>query len=479
MKLQGGYLPRVPGQPAATVREIAVPARLEFPLDGRGLRYTPAVNHGERVAFGAPLAWAETGGGRVALPAPASGRAFITPAGKQSPPVISLDVEDPTPRAVAPALAPDKADPKAVRQALAAGGVWHLLYSSKTGGVPALDGSEAPARIIVSFIATEPFRASGETVIGAARDRIAAGLRFLPRLLADSGTIHLVAAGGAKLAEELLTLAAGNPRIRVEQMTNRYPAEHPRVLCRALRRQEGGALGPRDTIWVLNAQAAQAVGDCLASGLPLHERLMALGGPGFTNPHHVRARIGTPVSRLLPPEPFAGDTLLLRGGLFRGEPADAAADAVDASDDAFFAMPRSAEREFMGFVALGNDRVSILPCFLSALTGAKDRHLSATLRGEVRPCIACGLCEDLCPMGLMPQVIHRFLYRDALDEAAEAGIHLCIGCGLCSYACPSKIELRHQFAEAQERLRLEREQLAAQADAPAHSPTQSNEALRK
>jgi Na+-transporting NADH:ubiquinone oxidoreductase subunit A len=199
----------------------------------------------------------------------------------------------------------------------------------------------------------------------------------------------------------------------------------------------------------------------MAAGIPLHERIIAIGGPGLSDPCHVRARIGTPLQYLLPPQALSDNNLVLKGGLFRGVPARPSTTGVDAKDDAFFVIPRPAEREFLGFVKLGFDRVSILPCFGSALTGSADRHLSDSLRGERRPCIACGVCEDICPMGLMPQVLHRYLYRDALDEAEKTGLPLCIGCGLCSYVCPSKIELRHEFAEAQNHLRLEQEQAAA------------------
>ena len=90
------------------------------------------------------------------------------------------------------------------------------------------------------------------------------------------------------------------------------------------------------------------------------------------------------------------------------------------------------------------------------MTGAADSEISTALRGERRPCIACGLCERVCPVELMPQVIHRYLYREALDEAEAVGMDLCIACGLCTYVCPSKIELQKQFMEASGRIQLEK-----------------------
>lgn len=64
-------------------------------------------------------------------------------------------------------------------------------------------------------------------------------------------------------------------------------------------------------------------------------------------------------------------------------------------------------------------------------------------------------------MRLLPQVIHRYLYRDAIDQAEAAGLLHCIGCGLCSYVCPSKIEMSDQFTHAKEQVRREHDEAAA------------------
>ena len=63
----------------------------------------------------------------------------------------------------------------------------------------------------------------------------------------------------------------------------------------------------------------------------------------------------------------------------------------------------------------------------------------------------------------MPQVFHRYLYREAFDEAERAGLDLCLDCNLCSYVCPSKIELQKQFTDARLQLRQEREEALAAA----------------
>ncbi len=98
---------------------------------------------------------------------------------------------------------------------------------------------------------------------------------------------------------------------------------------------------------------------------------------------------------------------------------------------------------------------------MSSITGAPDSEITNSLRGERRPCIACGLCEKVCPAELMPQIIHRYLYSEDFNKAEAVGLDLCVDCGLCTYVCPSKIELEKQFMKTLEQLRLEHEEAAA------------------
>ena len=62
-------------------------------------------------------------------------------------------------------------------------------------------------------------------------------------------------------------------------------------------------------------------------------------------------------------------------------------------------------------------------------------------------------------MNIMPHVIHKFLYQDALEDAEQVGLHVCVRCGLCSFVCPSKLDLVMQFTEAQITLELEKESI--------------------
>ncbi len=479
MKMTGGYLPKIAGQPSGKVRTADVPAHLVIALHQDGLVFHPAVPDGAKVHVGQIVADREHRGGKLALPAPANGTLQFEEDTQGVPVRLVLMVSDHTPPQPGKRFTPGKAEPAELRQALAAGGVWQRLWSSASGGVPPLDpATETPTRIVVNTVLSEPFRTDSATLLLDDREAFLAGLAFLPSLLADSGRLHLSTTERQTDALEKLVASASLPQSPViETVPLRYPIEHPHVLCDALCRNHGD-IQPGDTIWVLDSQAVVALGACLKDGIPLHSRLLAIGGPGAMQPMHVRARIGTPLNSLLDATETDGSRLALRGGLFRGEQVTDTC-TVEAHDDALFLLPRTDTREFLGFVTPGFDRRSILPCFASGLTGAADRHVSVSLRGERRPCIACGLCESVCPVDLMPQVLHRYLYSDAIDNVEATGIDRCIDCGLCTYVCPSKIDLTHQFKTARERIREEHAEAAAAETAHRHREEARQKELAK
>jgi len=119
-------------------------------------------------------------------------------------------------------------------------------------------------------------------------------------------------------------------------------------------------------------------------------------------------------------------------------------------------LPKTPQREMLSFARPGSNRRSYARfCFASGLRSKFSEKLSPALRGEKRACVACGFCQDVCPAGIMPQVIHKHLYNGDIDAARRCRADLCVGCGLCSFVCPSKIELAGQITDARDKIRNE------------------------
>jgi Na(+)-translocating NADH:ubiquinone oxidoreductase A subunit len=463
----GGHTPGIAGRPAGAVEEIALPDSLRLSLLRGGLKYLPLVKKGQKVAFGQALAEASAGGGTLCLPAPAAGTvaALDEAAGEL---IVKPDAG--TERAgVFEPVAPDRISAEKTRSLLAAAGVWPFFYSSRTGGMPRLDGGETPKAIIVNFVLAEPFRARGKVVLQQAWDDVMQGIRFLPRLLADYGKVEIIlTAVGDPVARRIYAELAGRAWTRLHAVPVRYPLENPRLIRKMLLRSIPDYM-PEDPFWTIDAPGIEALGACLSGGRPLHCRLLALGGPGAGSPRHLRVTVGTPFGEILRQSRAGGELLVLRGGLLTGVPVNPAGAAVGYDDDACFLLPVSRSREFLSFLRPGFTRTSYAPVFVSRLTGAADSHITNSLRGERRPCVACGFCEKVCPVGIMPQVLHRYIYREAFDEAVKAGLDRCIDCNLCTYVCPSKIELQQQFFGLREQLEAENLDAGEAAGPPAET----------
>ncbi|HCC34959.1 MAG TPA: hypothetical protein DEQ02_04730 [Ruminococcaceae bacterium] len=70
---------------------------------------------------------------------------------------------------------------------------------------------------------------------------------------------------------------------------------------------------------------------------------------------------------------------------------------------------------------------------LTAVIAVREADKKASV-----PCIGCGSCASVCPVGLMPNYILEQLAGGHYSMVGGDAIG-CIGCGLCTLVCPSKI----------------------------------------
>jgi len=57
--------------------------------------------------------------------------------------------------------------------------------------------------------------------------------------------------------------------------------------------------------------------------------------------------------------------------------------------------------------------------------------------GDIRPCIRCSACIEVCPIGLLPNMLSICAEQGAFLESEPYHPFDCIECGCCSYVCPS------------------------------------------
>ena len=118
-----------------------------------------------------------------------------------------------------------------------------------------------------------------------------------------------------------------------------------------------------------------------------------------------------------------------------------------------YAIKEARTTELFSFASPGFTKDSYSNTFPSFLPPFR-KQLDTNIHGEVRACLSCSFCVDACPVRILPNLIHRYVERDLVEEnLQELGIFRCIDCNLCTYVCPSKIPVADLIKKGRAMLR--------------------------
>ncbi len=345
-----------------------------------------------------------------------------------------------------------------IHQKLMALGAWSFFHDAHTQKLP--DPKISPAAIIVSTIQLEPFLARGNVLLKNNLEKFTKGLEHLQSLLEYQPIYLIVPDLKSDLVDQIGQAIRGRACIKAILVKYQYPLDHFAILARELNLK----YDPENPVWGIRTEGVLAAETALTQGKPATTRIISLGGPAVSNPTHYEVCAGYPISQFLEGKLNCENVRLLNGGSLTGEILDEATKGIPLGYTGITVLEEPTKREMLSFTRPGADRQSYSNCFLSALRKAFPERITTSLRGEKRPCIACGYCEEICPVGIMPHLIHKLMYRDELERAEQARADRCIGCGLCSFVCPSKIDLRKEILEAQDTIQRELHSEVEEAD---------------
>ncbi|MHC4985601.1 MAG: 4Fe-4S dicluster domain-containing protein [Planctomycetota bacterium] len=468
MKFRGGFDVFMKGRPSAKVETLPEPTELFLPLQSRTLSFTQVrVEQGQVVQTGQVLAKDEGHYG-IPLLAPRGGTVDLERAdGHVVLTDLHSDDEEPCPLDDAPHIPGDRGSIGIKRYKLLDLGAWQHVRDARTGRVVYPYGM--PTAVIVSTVHLEPFHTRGDAQLRKRLQAFTRGLEHLQTLL-EYEPIYLVMPNvRSQLATDVRETLRGYAWAKLVQVPRRYPFHNLHLLSRKL------GLKPTEDlpIWTVSTAGVLAFDRALTSSKPCNALVFSLGGPAVTNPVHLKAMPGYPIKDILAGRLADGPSRIIDGGILTGRQIGDDQLGLDSECAGLTVLSEETDRELLSFVRPGWSRRSYSRCFLSAARGRFLESPTTSLRGEHRPCVACGHCMKVCPAGIWPSLIHKALYRDDIDDAQRLRTDLCVECGLCSYVCPSKIDLMEQLIDAkaeieQERLaeaqaKLEQEQLAEEA----------------
>ena len=273
----------------------------------------------------------------------------------------------------------------------------------------ALRSAQDPVSLVVRCVFDDPWLAGDYVLLKERLAAVAEGSCIAARA-GRMGRIVLVFSRGEKELAQALMDSMGKSAYPVTLIFTgaRYPQRNSRELELALRRfarKEGIELG---TILALGPATLAAIHDAVKYKKPILSRYVAVGGSAIKKPQVMKVQIGTRI----------GEIFAECGG--------------------FIDKPRriGSGSPLMGRTVIDLDEPVIKTSF------AVFAYLGGQLgRGNRSKCTGCGECRIVCPVGLDPEVLYKYMQgwesRDV--KAGRAGE--CHGCGCCEVVCPSALPL--------------------------------------
>lgn len=261
--------------------------------------------------------------------------------------------------------------------------------------------------VIINAVECEPYITSDYRLMMEHADEILVGLNLLMKAAkVEKGYIG-IETNKPEAIRLLSEKTASDPRIEVVPLKQRYPQGGEKQLVDAvIRRQVPAppAIPVNVGAIVQNVGTAFAVYEAVMKRKPLFERYTTVTGKQLKNPGNFLVRMGTPMKDLIEicggmPE---GDNKLLAGGPMMGK-------ALTTDE-----VP----------VCKGTNSVTII-------SGDEARRKPAD------PCIRCGKCVNVCPMGLEPYLLATCSAKKIWEKVEAEDITSCIECGSCQFTCPS------------------------------------------
>jgi electron transport complex protein RnfC len=263
----------------------------------------------------------------------------------------------------------------------------------------------------------EPYVTSDDRVMREFAAEMIDGARIMAHALGVPNIIIAIKKNKPQAIEIVTEAARAYPEVKVTGVKIQYPIGYAQYLTQAVTGRETPADHRNAEVGVItqNVATALAVHRAVRHGRPLVSRVVTVTGAAIRKPANLEVMIGTPISALI--EECGGfktePRYLINGG------------------------------PMMGYLIPGIESPVVKGC-VGIIAMAEEE----VVEHSPSPCVRCGSCVDVCPIGLAPAEMAMMIRKDRLDDAAKLGVRDCIACGSCAWACPSHIPLLQYFNHA-------------------------------
>ncbi len=221
--------------------------------------------------------------------------------------------------------------------------------------------------------------------------------------------------------------------MEVVALDAKYPQDDPVMLSKIVLNKEinFGQDAAAQGVLIMDAQTVSAMYESSIVGSKVDSRFIVLSGTGLKENEIVNVQLGTSLEKILQNRTTGKHRVFVNGPL-RGREVTDFSFRTDWSVNNIVALE---EKDYkVMFPMIKQDELA----------------LTTNLLGELRQCVYCNFCDDICPVDLEPALYYHSYKRGEKHKASLYNLEKCIECGLCSFVCPSKLELLQIIKECKE-----------------------------
>ena len=260
--------------------------------------------------------------------------------------------------------------------------------------------------LLLNGVECEPYLTSDHRLMLEKGEEIMVGTTLLMKAIGVNRAVIGIENNKPDAIKQLSELAKEYSGIEVCPLKVKYPQGGEKQLIKAVTGKEvpSGALPIAVGAVVNNVGTAFAVYEAVMKNKPLLERVVTVTGKSVKNPSNYMVRIGTPV----------GELIEAAGGL-----------------------PEDTGKIISGGPMMGRALTTTDAPVTKGTSGILIMQNLEAQRNAMEPCIRCGKCVTVCPMGLEPYLLMSLSEKNLWDRLEKNYVMDCIECGSCSYTCPA------------------------------------------
>ncbi|MDC7246267.1 MAG: electron transport complex subunit RsxC [Sphaerochaetaceae bacterium] len=268
--------------------------------------------------------------------------------------------------------------------------------------------------LVINGVECEPYLTSDHRLMLEQTEQVLEGIMIAAHITEPKNIIVGVENNKKDAIERLRSVISEKKLpIEVVALQVKYPQGDEKQLLKATINREipSGKLPLDVGAVVLNVGTAFAVYEAVVYNKPIIDRIVTVSGEAMKEKKNVRTPIGTKIADLIA---FSGGLNDNVGKMVAGGP-------------------------MMGF-AFYDDQIPVIKgtSGILALERKKEKKVKIST-----PCISCGKCVAVCPMGLQPTRLFRLIENRQYEQAMKLNLMDCKECGCCAYSCPSELPLVH------------------------------------